>query len=108
MPVYENERGTYIFNSRDLCMIEHIPELIDAGVDSFKIEGRMKTALYVATVARTYRKAIDDYKKDPALYEQNMEWYKEEIGNVPTESLPQAFILESREQMRRFTTAIPM
>ena len=80
MPVYENERGTYIFNSRDLCMIEHIPELIDAGVDIFKIEGRMKTALYVATVARTYRKAIDDYKKDPALYEQNMEWYKEEIG----------------------------
>ena len=80
LPVYENERGTYIFNSKDLCMIEHIPELIDAGVDSFKIEGRMKTALYVATVARTYRKAIDDYKKDPALYQQNMEWYKEEIG----------------------------
>ena len=51
MPVYENERGTYIFNSKDLCMIEHIPELIDAGIDSFKIEGRMKTALYVATVA---------------------------------------------------------
>ena len=80
MPVYENERGTYIFNSKDLCMIEHIPELIDAGIDSFKIEGRMKTALYVATVARTYRKAIDDYKKDPALYQANMEWYKEEIG----------------------------
>ena len=80
MPVYENERGTYIFNSRDLCMIEHIPELIDAGIDSFKIEGRMKTALYVATVARTYRKAIDDFKKDPELYRQNMEWYKEEIG----------------------------
>ena len=51
MPVYENERGTYIFNSKDLCMIEHIPEMIDAGIDSFKIEGRMKTALYVATVA---------------------------------------------------------
>ena len=80
MPVYENERGTYIFNSKDLCMIEHIPELIDAGIDSFKIEGRMKTALYVATVARTYRKAIDDFKKDPELYRQNMEWYKEEIG----------------------------
>ena len=61
-------------------MIEHIPELIDAGIDSFKIEGRMKTALYVATVARTYRKAIDDFKKDPELYRQNMEWYKEEIG----------------------------
>ena len=65
MPVYENERGTYIFNSKDLCMIEHIPELIDSGIDSFKIEGRMKTALYVATVARTYRKAIDDYLESP-------------------------------------------
>ncbi len=80
MPVYENERGTYIFNSKDLCMIEHSPELIDAGIDSFKIEGRMKTALYVATVARTYRRAIDDYKTDPKLYEANLEWYKEEIG----------------------------
>lgn len=80
MPVYENERGTYIFNSKDLCMIEHIPELMEAGIDSFKIEGRMKTALYVATVARTYRKAIDDYRKDPALYRSNLEWYKEEIG----------------------------
>ncbi|MFR1831708.1 MAG: peptidase U32 family protein [Lachnospiraceae bacterium] len=80
MPVYENERGTYIFNSKDLCMIEHIPELIDAGIDSFKIEGRMKTALYVATVARTYRLAIDDYKKYPKLYKEKLEWYKEEIG----------------------------
>ena len=81
MPVYENERGTYIFNSKDLCMIEHIPELMDAGIDSFKIEGRMKTALYVATVARTYRKAIDDYQKDPQLYQKNMPWYKEQISN---------------------------
>jgi len=81
LPVYENERGTYIFNSKDLCMIEHIPELIDAGIDSFKIEGRMKTALYVATVARTYRKAIDDYLKDPKLYEKNMSWYLDQISN---------------------------
>ncbi len=81
MPVYENERGTYIFNSKDLCMIEHIPELIEAGVDSLKIEGRMKTALYVATVARTYRKAIDDYQKDPELYKQNMPWYLDQISN---------------------------
>lgn len=79
MPVYENERGTYIFNSKDLCMIEHIPEMIDAGIDSFKIEGRMKTALYVATVARTYRKAIDDYLEDPRKYEANMPWYLEQI-----------------------------
>ncbi|WP_367567840.1 U32 family peptidase [Lacrimispora sp.] len=80
MPVYENERGTYIFNSKDLCMIEYIPEMMDAGIDSFKIEGRMKTALYVATVARTYRKAIDDYNKDPEIYKANMEWYRSEIG----------------------------
>ena len=80
-PVFENERGTYIFNSKDLCMIEHIPELIEAGVDSLKIEGRMKTALYVATVARTYRKAIDDYKKDPELYKKNMPWYLDQISN---------------------------
>lgn len=78
-PVYENERGTYIFNSKDLCMIEHIPDLLEAGIDSFKIEGRMKTALYVATVARTYRKAIDDYLESPELYEKNMPWYMEQI-----------------------------
>ncbi|RGU96017.1 U32 family peptidase [Clostridium sp. AF15-17LB] len=81
MPVYENERGTYIFNSKDLCMIEHIPELIDAGIDSLKIEGRMKTALYVATVARTYRKALDDYAEDPKLYRKNMPWYLDQISN---------------------------
>ncbi len=78
-PVEENERGTYIFNSKDLCMIEHIPELIEAGIDSFKVEGRMKTALYVATVGRAYRKAIDDYLKDPALYEKNLPLYRDEI-----------------------------
>lgn len=80
MPVFENERGTFIFNSGDLCMIEHIPEMIDAGIDSFKIEGRMKTALYVATVARTYRKAIDHLYESEKTYANNMEWYKKEIG----------------------------
>ena len=79
LPVYENERGTYIFNSKDLCMIEHIPDMLDAGIDSFKIEGRMKTALYVATVARTYRKAIDDYLESPEKYQENMPWYLEQI-----------------------------
>ncbi len=80
MPVYENERGTFIFNSKDLCMIEYIPQLLDAGIDSLKIEGRMKTALYVATVARTYRKALDDYAKSEETYRNNMEWYREEIS----------------------------
>ena len=80
LPVYENERGTYIFNSKDLCMIEYIPEIVDAGIDSLKIEGRMKTALYVATVARTYRKALDDFMESEEKYRENMEWYKAEIG----------------------------
>lgn len=80
MPVYENERGTYIFNSKDLCMIEHIPELVESGIDSFKIEGRMKTALYVATVTRTYRMAIEDYKKDPQYYRSRIPFYKSEIA----------------------------
>ncbi len=80
MPVYENERGTFIFNSKDLCMIEHIPEMIGAGIDSFKIEGRMKTALYVATVARTYRRAIDDCLESVEKYQANMDWYLAEIA----------------------------
>ncbi|MBQ4563973.1 MAG: U32 family peptidase [Lachnospiraceae bacterium] len=91
MPVYENERGTYIFNSKDLCMIEHIEDLMDAGIDSLKVEGRMKTALYVATVARTYRKALDDYAISPETYAQNMEWYKAEIGKCTTRKFTTGF-----------------
>ncbi len=79
LPVEENERGTYIFNSKDLCMIEYIPELVKAGVNSFKIEGRMKTSLYVATIAGAYRKAIDDFFNDPKLYEENKRNYLEEV-----------------------------
>ena len=81
LPVFENERGTYIFNSKDLCMIEHIPDLVESGIDSLKIEGRMKTALYVATVARTYRKALDAYAQGREVYEAHMDWYKEQISN---------------------------
>ena len=80
LPVFENDRGTFLFNSKDLNMIEHIPELVDAGIDSFKIEGRMKTALYVATVARTYRRAIDDYFVSEEQYRANMVWYRTEIA----------------------------
>ena len=80
LPVEENERGTYIFNSKDLCMIEHIPELVQAGVDSFKIEGRMKTALYVAVVARTYSQALSDYMESEELYKSRIPYYKEEIA----------------------------
>lgn len=79
LPVQENDRGTYIFNSKDLCMVEHIPELVDAGIDSFKVEGRMKTALYGATVARAYRKALDDYYDSPDKYREHLPWYSEEV-----------------------------
>ena len=80
MPVEEDDRGTYIFNSRDLCMVDHLPDLYAAGIDSFKIEGRMKTALYVATCARTYRMAMNDYEKDPALYASRLPVYRKEIA----------------------------
>lgn len=98
MPVNEDDRGTYIFNSKDLCMIEHIPEMIDAGIDSFKIEGRMKTALYVATVARTYRKAIDDYMESPELYRSNMEYYKSEIAKCTYRRFTTGFYFGKTDQ----------
>lgn len=94
MPVFENDRGTYIFNSKDLCMIEYIPELVAAGIDSFKIEGRMKTALYVATVARTYRKAIDDFYESIDKYQENMEYYKAEIGKCTYRQFTTGFFFQ--------------
>ena len=80
LPVEEDDRGTYIFNSKDLCMVDKIPDLVEAGIDSFKVEGRMKTNLYVATTARTYREAIDDYFESHELYYSKLEHYKEEIS----------------------------
>lgn len=76
-PIYEDEKGTYIFNSKDLCMVEHMPELIDAGVKSFKIEGRMKSPYYVATIVRSYRMAIDAYLADKANYSYDEKWLEE-------------------------------
>ncbi|HWR61174.1 MAG TPA: U32 family peptidase [Clostridia bacterium] len=77
MPVDEDERGTYIFNSRDLCMIEHIPELVESGIKSFKIEGRMKSSYYVASVVRAYRLALDSYLENPRDYRFREEWLDE-------------------------------
>jgi putative protease len=79
LPVEENERGTFVFNSRDLCMIDHIPDLLKAGVNSLKIEGRMKTALYVASVGRAYRQAIDDYLESEELYQSRIPQYMDAI-----------------------------
>ena len=90
-PVTENDRGTFIFNSKDLCMIDHIPEMMEAGIDSFKIEGRMKTALYVATVTRAYRLAIDACMRDPEEYRKNMAWYREEIGKCTNREFTTGF-----------------
>ncbi len=77
MPVYENERGAFIYNSKDLCMIEHVPELIGAGLTSFKIEGRVKSEFYVATVVGAYRRAIDACFADPAHYQTDPAWMEE-------------------------------
>ena len=94
LPVFENDRGTYIFNSKDLCMIEYIPEIVDAGIDSLKVEGRMKTALYVAAVARTYRRAIDDFFEDPAKYQENLEYYREEIAKCTYRQFTTGFFFD--------------
>ena len=77
MPVFENERGTFIMNSKDLCMIEYIPELIASGISSLKIEGRVKSEYYVATIISAYRKAIDAYYNDPVNYRFNPQWLEE-------------------------------
>ena len=77
LPIMEDSRGSYIFNSKDLCMIDHIPELINAGISSLKIEGRMKGINYLASVVKTYRSAIDAYMADPKFYTTQKEWQKE-------------------------------
>ena len=84
MPVEENERGTYIYNSKDLCMIEYIPEIVESGIMSLKIEGRMKTPFYVGTVIKAYRQAIDDYFQDPEMYNQrkNESYYIQEVAKA--------------------------
>ena len=80
MPVTENGRGTFLFNSKDLCMVEHVPELLEAGIDSLKVEGRMKNALYVAVIARAYRRAIDDCLMSEELYRANRDRYVKEVS----------------------------
>ena len=94
LPVFENDRGTYIFNSKDLCMIEYIPEIVDAGIDSLKVEGRMKTALYVAAVARTYRRAIDDFFENPLKYQENLEYYRQEIAKCTYRQFTTGFFFD--------------
>lgn len=81
-PINQEEEGTYIFNSRDLCMIEHIPELVNAGVDSFKIEGRAKSEYYTAIVTYAYRAAIDEYLKNPSDDFKVPQWILDEMEKM--------------------------
>lgn len=98
MPIYENERGTFLFSSKDLCMVEHLPDLIAAGVDSLKVEGRMKSALYVASVGRAYRKALDDLKEDLKLYQAHLGWYRKEIGSCTHREFTTGFFYGRADQ----------
>ena len=91
-PVEEDQRGTYVFNSKDPCMIGHIPEMVEAGIASAKIEGRMKTIFYAATVVRVYREAIDRYYADPASYRFRPEWL-EELSKVSNRHFTTGFFL---------------
>ena len=85
MPIETNEYGTSIFSSKDLCLIKEIPEIIEMGIDSLKIEGRLKTEYYLASVINAYRNAIDDYKKDPENYDYTK--YLKELEKVKTRGL---------------------
>ncbi|WP_334308113.1 peptidase U32 family protein [Anaerotignum sp.] len=94
MPIEENERGTYIYNSKDLCMIEHIPDILESGIMSLKIEGRMKTPFYVGTVVKAYRQAIDDYMTSPDLYRQRLPQYLEEVSKASHRDYTEGFYFE--------------
>ena len=86
----EYKEGTYVMSSKDMCMIEHIPELMESGIDSFKIEGRMKSAYYTSICANTYRMAIDEYLKSPSEYKYNENWLRE-LEVFHTENTQRAF-----------------
>lgn len=90
-PILEDERGTFIFNSRDLCLLEYLPELVESGVDSLKIEGRMKGAHYVASVVRVYREALDSYREDPQGYRMRQEWF-DELGKISHRGYTSGFL----------------
>ncbi len=97
MPVYEDEKGTYFMNSKDLSMIGHIPEMIESGIESLKIEGRMKTIYYVATIVRAYRMAIDAYYEDPENWSFQPDWL-EEIKKVSHREFTTGFYFEKPDE----------
>jgi len=106
-PLEEDERGTYIFNSRDLCLLDYLPQLIEAGIDAFKVEGRMKSPLYVATLARIYRQAIDRYilTGSPAGPEERQSW-EAELLSVATRPFTTGFIQGESLQLQDLTKQV--
>ena len=106
LPVYEDERGTHIFNSKDLCLIEHIPELITSGVSSLKIEGRMKTAYYVAMVTKAYREALDDYFTDETLYKSKINHYKQQLERTGHRNFFTGFYLNKAIDGQNLTNTV--
>jgi len=106
LPVYEDERGTHIFNSKDLCMVEYIPELVASGVSSLKIEGRMKTAYYVAMVTKAYREAIDDYFTSKALYDSKKDYYMQQISKTGHRDLFTGFYLNKAIDGQNLTNTV--
>lgn len=104
MPVYEDERGTYIFNSKDLCLIEHINELIKAGIASFKIEGRMKSVFYNACTTRAYRGAIDEYYNNDSINQPNSKWLNE-ASAASHRQFTTGFYFKSDPEAQIYTTS---
>ncbi len=98
MPIAEDERGSYIFNSRDLCMIEHVPEMIEAGISSLKIEGRMKGIHYLASTIKVYREAINTYYSNPEEYQTKDEWLIE-VERISNRGYCTGFYLEDKNQI---------
>ncbi|MCL2286774.1 MAG: U32 family peptidase [Firmicutes bacterium] len=104
LPVYENERGTYIMNSKDLCLVGHIPELVASGVASLKIEGRMKSAYYVAVTTSIYREALDDYFTSPVLYASKRNYYLEELQKTSHRDFFTGFFLDENGMGQTYPT----
>ncbi len=103
-PVYEDERGSYVFNSKDLCMLNHIPELIEAGIDSFKIEGRMKSVFYTAMTTRSYRRAIDAYYGARGRQEYDPRWFNDLAKTSHREYTTAFFFDEKPEKTQIYET----
>lgn len=104
LPVYETRRGTYIMNSKDLCLVEYIPELVSSGVSSLKIEGRMKSAYYVAVATGIYRQALDDFFADPALYESKKAYYVNELQKTSHRPMFTGFFMDEKGQGQTYET----